>query len=32
VCYARDEAEWDAALDRMVACLKRLAVPRGNCP
>lgn len=25
VCYARDEAEWAAALDRMVACLCRLA-------
>ncbi|MFC4786393.1 pyridoxal phosphate-dependent aminotransferase [Nocardioides sp. MAHUQ-72] len=25
VCYARDEDEWAAALDRMVACLQRLA-------
>ncbi|MGI8699686.1 MAG: pyridoxal phosphate-dependent aminotransferase [Nocardioidaceae bacterium] len=24
VCYARDEQEWSAALDRMVACLTRL--------
>ena len=28
VCYARDEAEWDAALDRMVASLTRLANAR----
>lgn len=25
ICYARDEAEWSAALDRIVACLSRLA-------
>lgn len=25
ICYAREEAEWSAALDRMVACLSRLA-------
>lgn len=25
ICYACDEAEWSAALDRMVACLSRLA-------
>ena len=25
VCYARDEVEWSAALDRMVACLTELA-------
>ena len=30
VCYARDEVQWDAALDRMVACLKRLA--EKGCP
>ncbi|MGA9345074.1 MAG: aminotransferase class I/II-fold pyridoxal phosphate-dependent enzyme, partial [Nocardioidaceae bacterium] len=27
VCYARDEQEWSAALDRMVACLTRLTRP-----
>lgn len=25
ICYARDEAEWSAALDRIVACLTNLA-------
>jgi aspartate/methionine/tyrosine aminotransferase len=30
VCYARDEAEWDAALGRMVACLKRLGTGKGH--
>jgi aspartate/methionine/tyrosine aminotransferase len=27
VCYARDEAEWAAALDRIVACLTRIGPP-----
>ena len=29
VCYARDEKEWSAALDRMVGVLDALAVERG---
>jgi aspartate/methionine/tyrosine aminotransferase len=29
VCYARDEKEWSAALDRMVCVLDRLAKPKG---
>lgn len=29
VCYARDEATWEAALDRMVSVLDKLATARG---
>jgi aspartate/methionine/tyrosine aminotransferase len=30
ICYARDEAEWDLALDKIVACLTRLASKAGT--
>lgn len=29
ICYARDEAEWEAALDRMVTCLSAFAANAG---